>query len=73
MEEYRAVFIDNMRTEEGVTDEGVKQIDTMFERSDAHVAARLSSPEHREEQCSRGADNQALMDRGAAGDFTGQI
>ena len=72
---YRAAFIAKMQAEQGVTEAGAEKIRAQYARADQEVATVFPTPAKKAEQCARlpRAQRQAMIDRGVAGDFTGQI
>ncbi len=70
--EYRESFINTMRAQRPVSAEAEAKIRSQFAAADADIAARFDAAA-RAKQCSDYPLDQAAIDRGVAGDFSGQI
>ena len=71
--EYRESFIKTMKTQRAVSPEAEAKIRAQYAQADASVAARFADASARNEHCKQYPVDQAAIDRGVAGDFTGQI
>ena len=73
IDEYRQSFINKMKRERSLTAEAENKIKAVFANTDTSVASRFSNPAAKKTQCENYPANQAIIDRGIAGDFSGQI
>jgi hypothetical protein len=73
IDKYRQSFIDKMKSEREVSPEAEAKIRSQYEYVDTSIAKTFADPAAREKQCTDHPLNQATIDRGIAGDFTGQI
>jgi hypothetical protein len=71
--EYRDSFVQTMKAQRPVSAEAESKIRAQFTSVDSSVAARFPDAATRKKQCTEFPLNQATIDRGVAGDFTGQI
>lgn len=70
--EYRESFITTMKAPRPVSVEAEAEIRSRLATADAQIAARIDAAA-RKKQCTDYPLDQAAIDRGVAGDFTGQI
>lgn len=73
IDQYRDSFVATMRSQQEVSPAAETKIRALFVKTDGNIAGAFPDAAARNTHCSKIPADQSVIDRGIAGDFTGQI